>query len=146
MSETLEAMLSRDRAEAIRWAREVLEDERTEDLGGMPDFDELFPALYALLASPPRRVVVYNASYDRMVLEEAAEAYGHEPTDLPVWECAMRRYAEYVGDWNEERRSYRWQRLEGGDHSAVGDARATLRTIREMASADAPARELEGEA
>lgn len=183
MSETLETMIARDRAAAVRWAREVLEDERavildtettglhapvdfveigvidrkgrelfhslvspafpvtigasdvhgyrTEDLKGMPDFDELFPALYALLY--PRRVVVYNAKYDRMVLDEAVAAYAHEPTDLPPWECAMQRYAEYVGDWNQKRRSYRWQRLEGGDHSAIGDCRAALEVIREMA-------------
>jgi DNA polymerase III epsilon subunit-like protein len=30
-----------------------------------------------------------------------------------------------------------WQRLPGGDHSALGDARATLNLVRRMAGGDA---------
>ncbi len=48
------------------------------------------------------------------------------------WECAMRRYAAYVGE-PSKRGGYRSQKLPGGDHSALGDARATLRLIEEMA-------------
>lgn len=107
-----------------------------EDLEGMPTFDDLFPALYGLLYE--RRVVVWNAAYDRMVFDYAASGYMHakrdsEPPDLAPWECAMRRHAEYAGDWSEEKQSYRWHRLEGGDHTAIGDAKAALRTMRAMA-------------
>jgi hypothetical protein len=98
-----------------------------------PDVAELYGLLYE------RRVVVWNASYDRMVFDYAASGYMHESPDLAPWECAMQRYAEYAGDWNEEKQSYRWHRLESGDHSALGDCKATLRTIREMAGI--PARE-----
>jgi DNA polymerase-3 subunit epsilon len=31
------------------------------------------------------------------------------------------------------RGGFRWQKLPGGDHSAIGDARATLAVIRRMA-------------
>jgi DNA polymerase-3 subunit epsilon len=47
--------------------------------------------------------------------------------------CAMQRYAEWYGEWNDYFGSFRWQRLEGGDHSALGDCRATLELIRKMA-------------
>lgn len=183
MSErTLEAMRAEDRAAAIRWAKEVLADERTvildsettglyppvdfveigivdregrqifhsllkphckigkratevhgytvEDLRGMPRFSDLFLTLREVIKD--RRVVVYNADYDRMVFAASGKHYGIYD-NLPLWECAMLRYAEFVGDWSERRQSYRWQRLEGGDHSAIGDARACLAVIREMA-------------
>jgi hypothetical protein len=52
----------------------------------------------------------------------------------PAWECAMRRYAAYVGE-PSKRGGYRSQKLSGGDHSALGDALATLRLIKEMATA-----------
>src|SRR5215217_287146 len=53
--------------------------------------------------------------------------------ELPPWECAMRRYAAYVGE-PSKRGGYRSQKLTGGDHSALGDALATLRLIEEMAA------------
>jgi DNA polymerase-3 subunit epsilon len=56
---------------------------------------------------------------------------------LPVrWECATLRvkHAEWVGEWNDYRGSFRWQKLQGGDHSALGDCVATLETIKKMAA------------
>ena len=44
----------------------------------------------------------------------------------------MRRYAAYVGE-PSKRGGYRSQKLPGGDHTAIGDARATLRLIERMA-------------
>jgi hypothetical protein len=44
----------------------------------------------------------------------------------------MRRYAAYVGE-PSKRGGYRNQKPTGGDHSALGDALATLRLIKEMA-------------
>ncbi|MDP9457760.1 MAG: hypothetical protein M3Q60_18780 [Actinomycetota bacterium] len=44
----------------------------------------------------------------------------------------MRRYASYVCE-PSKRGGYRNQKLPKGDHSALGDALATLRLIEEMA-------------
>jgi hypothetical protein len=52
--------------------------------------------------------------------------------ELPPWECAMRAFAAYVGE-RSKRGGYRNQKLVGGDHTALGDARATLRLIEQMA-------------
>jgi DNA polymerase-3 subunit epsilon len=46
----------------------------------------------------------------------------------------MHWYAQFVGDWNEYHGNYKWQRLPGGDHSALGDCRATLAVLKEMAA------------
>jgi DNA polymerase III subunit epsilon len=82
-------------------------------------------------------VVVYNASYDRRVWDVVVRSRGARGAlagELPAWECAMRRYAAYVGE-PSKRGGYRSQKLSGGDHSALGDALATLRLIKEMATA-----------
>jgi DNA polymerase-3 subunit epsilon len=44
----------------------------------------------------------------------------------------MRAFAAYVGE-PSKRGGYRSQKLPGGDHTAIGDARATLRLIERMA-------------
>ena len=102
-------------------------------LAGSPPFLEVYPDLLEALWG--RRVAVYNSSYDRRVWDAAVRSLGARGTlagELPPWECAMRRYAAYVGE-PSKRGGYRSQKLPGGDHSALGDALATLRLIEEMA-------------
>jgi DNA polymerase-3 subunit epsilon len=48
----------------------------------------------------------------------------------------MLKHAEWVGEWNDYHGSFRWQKLVGGDHSALGDCLATLETIRKMAESN----------
>lgn len=38
----------------------------------------------------------------------------------------MLRYAAYVGAWKGARHGYRWHKLGGGDHTALGDCRAIV--------------------
>jgi len=80
-------------------------------------------------------VVVFNAAYDRRLLIQSASRLPLPEPLLPVrWECAMLKHAEWVGEWNDYRGSFRWQKLVGGDHSALGDCVATLETIKKMAA------------
>jgi DNA polymerase III subunit epsilon len=82
-----------------------------------------------------KRVVVYNASYDRRVWDAAVGRLGARAAlagELASWECAMRAFAAYVGE-RSKRGVYNNQKLPGGDHTAIGDARATLRLIERMA-------------
>ena len=103
-------------------------------LASSPPFWEVYPDLLEALWG--RRVIVYNASYDRRVWDAEVRSLGARGAlagELPAWECAMRRYAAYVGE-PSKRGGYRSQKLPGGDHSALGDALATLRLIEEMAA------------
>jgi DNA polymerase-3 subunit epsilon len=103
-------------------------------LAGSPRFLEAYP--YLLVGLWGKRVIVYNASYDRRVWDAEVRSLGARGAlvgELPPWECAMRRYAAYVGE-PSKRGGYRSQKLIGGDHSALGDALATLRLIKEMAA------------
>jgi DNA polymerase III subunit epsilon len=83
-----------------------------------------------------RRIIVYNASYDRRVWDAEVRSLGARGAlagELPAWECAMRRYAAYMSE-PSKRGGYRSQKLPGGDHIALGDALATLRLIEDMAT------------
>ncbi|MFM7244569.1 MAG: exonuclease domain-containing protein [Planctomycetaceae bacterium] len=81
-----------------------------------------------------RRIVTYNAAFDlRLMTQTARAAGGFVPPD--PWDCAMLMYAQFVGDADHYRGEYRWHKLRGGDHTAVGDCRATLEYIRTMAVA-----------
>lgn len=101
-----------------------------EMLQGKPMFGQIAGLLQD--AVHDRTVITYNADFDRRLLTQTA---GFAGVALPpvTWECAMLRYAEFVGDWDDYHGNYRWHKLRGGDHTALGDCKATLAHIREMA-------------
>ncbi len=104
-----------------------------QSLAGERRFHELYPDLLEALWG--KRVVVYNAPYDRRVWDAAVGRLGARATlagELAPWECAMRAFAAYVGE-RSKRGGHKNQKLVGGDHTALGDARATLALIERMA-------------
>jgi DNA polymerase-3 subunit epsilon len=81
-----------------------------------------------------RVVVIYNKAYDlRLIRQSLARFSAPLPFAPARVECAMLQYADYVGDWNEYHQNFKWPKLAGGDHSAVGDCLATLEVIKKMA-------------
>lgn len=117
-----------------------LTNERLQDAPFFPDVREQI-----VQAIAGKRVIIYNASFDLDMLFQSDELFrcdvddawtplGQDAwRDLARFECAMLKYSAYVGDWSDYHGSYRFQRLPGGDHSALGDARATLRLLERMA-------------
>jgi DNA polymerase-3 subunit epsilon len=104
-------------------------------LSGAPYFFEGYPDLLDVLHK--KRVIVFNASYDRRVWDTAVRRLGARGSltgELPRWECAMRQYARFVGERARRGGDYRPQKLPGGDHRALGDAIATLHLIEGMAA------------
>lgn len=106
-----------------------------EMLEQAPSFADVLPTLQSILSG--RLLVIYNASFDYRILQQTSLAIS-ENFDLGVEDChcAMLKYAEFVGEWNDYRGSFKWQRLPSGDHSAIGDCLATLKIIRMMAQDD----------
>jgi len=88
-----------------------------------------------------KTIVIYNASYDTRMLTQSLLARGANIIDAELRlalganfiDCAMEQYAAWVGDWNDYRGNFKWQRLPAGDHSALGDCLATLQVIKTMA-------------
>src|SRR4028118_1038505 len=106
----------------------------TESLAGERRFFDVYPDLLDVLWA--KRVVVYNASYDRRVWDAAVGRLGARAAlagELAPWECVMRAFAAYVGE-RSKRGGYKNQKLPGGDHTALGDARATLGLIERGAA------------
>jgi DNA polymerase III epsilon subunit-like protein len=101
-------------------------------LAGAPTFAALSPRLAQAVAG--RRIVAYNAEYDRRLLKQTALMSGGRAPQAQ-WECAMLAYSRFVGEWDSRKNDYRFQRLPSGDHSAAGDCRATIKLIELMARA-----------
>lgn len=113
-----------------------------EQVATAPTFAQLAEQVLALLAD--KQVVTYNASYDRGVLLDELERLIGDDTERRAayraqlsgtrWRCAMELYSAWYGDWSEYHQDYRYQPLPGGDHSALGDCRATLAVLQRVAS------------
>jgi DNA polymerase III epsilon subunit-like protein len=115
-------------------------DEMVKDA---PDFGAIYPAL--LMAIGGKRVVIYNKHFDIEQLHQSDQLYALESDTtwkplgqdgwrgLAVWEDAMIPYSDWVGEWSEWHGDNRWQKLPGGDHTALGDARACLAIVKKMA-------------
>jgi DNA polymerase-3 subunit epsilon len=94
-----------------------------ERLIGAPTWPAIELDLLQVLDNRP--VLIYNAGFDFRMLIQTAQAY-HRPcnwiTHLDA-HCVMKRYAN----------GGKWAKLEGGDHTALGDCRATLALLKRMA-------------
>jgi DNA polymerase-3 subunit epsilon len=107
-----------------------------EKLKDAPSFAQVYLKLLEVLAND-LVIVCYNVAYDRPILFNECARAGL-PTPANRWECAKENYAEWYGEWKSYHQSYRWQKLPGGDHSAIGDCRAVLRLLKEMAEGHKP--------
>lgn len=105
-----------------------------------------------------KNVVIYNVGFDTQILFNELYRWHHSQfknrikwgiTDVletvikrsnqvlarAEYNCAMLAYSDYIGDWNDYHGNNRWQKLPGGDHSALGDCRATLAVLKQIAAA-----------
>lgn len=107
-----------------------------DDLKDAPTFPQVYDQLVWLLWG--RRVVIYNAQFDVGRLEhDCGDWWGWGLPKLRFKKtCAMLMYSRWEGDYSEYWGDFKWQKLPGGDHSALGDCLATLRVMKEMAYGD----------
>jgi len=102
------------------------------DLLSAPTYKEICSRIEKCLKG--KTVVIYNADYDMRLLMQTHSRYNLRPIMLnrQQIQCAMLKYAAWRGElWPDG--SYKWQKLPGGDHTALGDSRATLQVIKMMA-------------
>jgi DNA polymerase III subunit epsilon len=102
-----------------------------ESLDEEQDFSSITDCLSELMFQ--RKLLVYNLEFDRTALSFTFGLFGWGYPGL-AGECVMQWYSQFCGEWNDYRGGYRWQKLPGGDHSAVGDCKATLEVIKGMAT------------
>nr|WP_321496307.1 3'-5' exonuclease [uncultured Methanolobus sp.] len=94
-----------------------------------------------------RHLVIYNADYDMRMLKQSLKPYEFAKlSDIGIADihCAMLLYAEYWGEWDDYRQSYKWQRLgnamlqqginfNGTLHRALADTEITRQLVYKMA-------------
>jgi len=102
-----------------------------------PNFGDVIPQIVEAVKG--KHLVIYNAAYDLRMLIQSDKSFQMNIDEVACGIiCAMNKYAQFVGEWNDYRGSFRWQKLPSGDHSAIGDCRATLKLINLMADQDTP--------
>jgi DNA polymerase III subunit epsilon len=120
----------------------------TEDqVSDAPYFESAF--LETWKTAKGKDLIIYNADFDLSLIRQSLKARGIQiafPTSdrrgCRIFvnggsiHCAMHYYSQWIGEWNDYHENYKWQKLPGGDHSALGDCRATLEIIKQMAGAD----------
>lgn len=107
-------------------------------LDGAPTFPEVYSALRFWMCGSI--IVAYNSDFDRRMLSYMCERYNLSLPDSP-WECAMLKYAAFVGE--PGRGKYKTHNLKKacGDmgvtiqptHQAVADCIATWHLLQAMA-------------
>lgn len=119
----------------------------TAMVAGAPDWRNVWQDLEPILAGlteARRPVAIYNAEFDlrmmRLAHRQASLAWTLPPEQFT---CLMELYAEYRGDWNPIRRSYRWHSLEAAgrqcalplanNHRAAQDAQLARMLLEHMA-------------
>lgn len=100
-------------------------------LKGKPKFWAEYVAISSILRDASV-VLIYNAPFDVSIIDNTCDLHRTPPIRFN-FECVMEQYAVYCQAWSEWHRSYTWQKLPGGDHSALGDAKATLDALKRMA-------------
>jgi DNA polymerase III epsilon subunit-like protein len=114
-----------------------------------PAWDDIAPDVIKLLAG--QSLIIYNADFDLRLMRQSCRSKSMRTmfTDLdkymPVF-CAMLKYAQFWGDWNDFRQDYRWQGLgtacvqqhihvpDARAHSALGDCLRTISLVKAMAA------------
>jgi DNA polymerase III subunit epsilon len=103
-----------------------------------------FPEVYGVLSfwMTGCTVIAYNASFDKRMLESQCLRHSLPMPDSP-WQCAMKRYSEYVGTFNPNSRKLLSHKLQKAcsdmgveavpSHRTVADCLATWDLLKAMA-------------
>ena len=84
-----------------------------------------------------RHLVAYNADFDIKLLWSLYKKYDQDLPKISGVSCAMDQYSHWVGDWNEKKAGYKWQKLPQLSgmpaHDAFADCLSTIKVLEMMA-------------
>lgn len=112
------------------------------DVADAPAWDAIFPEFERITQG--RRIVVYNADFDRRIVSQCCAQYALAALEL-TWQCAMRAYAEFCAEPGKQG-GFKWHRLDRaanrfgvspGGHRALADAIVCRAVVLGMAQLDA---------
>jgi DNA polymerase-3 subunit epsilon len=89
-------------------------DEMVKD---SPSWLDVWPEVEAVMRG--RVVAIYNADYDTRIMRQSHRLYemNWDPTLAEFFDI-MQLYAQFYGEWNRSRGTYRWQSLENAGRQA----------------------------
>lgn len=102
-------------------------------LADSPTFKDIYPKFCEVVKN--KTILIYNAKYDAKLIAQTAL---QDEIKLGNFNslCIMVGYSMFVGEWSDYHKDYRLQKLPSGDHSAIGDCKATLKLIHKMANTE----------
>jgi len=102
-----------------------------EALRDAPRFPDIYEELVNAVSYKP--VIIYNVNFDRQMIRQTCDFYNLRYPRCREFHCAMQWYSQWHGWKKRKDGTYRWRKLPGGDHSAIGDCLAVLKLIQKMA-------------
>ena len=99
----------------------------------------IFPQVAKLISFilEGKHVVSYNMDFDWKLLMHLFGKYQIGKPEIAGASCAMDKYSEWKGEWNESKQGIRWQKLPNLSglpaHDALSDCVSTIRIIELMA-------------
>lgn len=102
-----------------------------DDVKNAPTFRDIYQYFCRAVAS--KHIIIYNQSYDKRILKYILQVSGLASPQVKAFHCAMHHYSAWMNE-PSLKGAYKWQKLEGGDHSALGDCLATLNVMEKMAN------------
>lgn len=80
-----------------------------------------------------RTCLAYNASFDQRIIDQTDRAHNVTGGAL-AWLDVMPIYNSWAAEWDARRRKIKWQKLPGGDHTAIGDCVAVIDLLEKIAN------------
>jgi DNA polymerase III subunit epsilon len=106
-----------------------------EEVMEQPIFPQIAKMISFVLEN--KHVVCFNASFDVKLLWSLFKKYEQPVPKVAGISCAMEKYSEWKGEWNDSKNGFRWQRLPamgyGNSHDALTDCLSTLKVLELMA-------------
>jgi DNA polymerase-3 subunit epsilon len=103
-----------------------------------PTFKDIYPKLYNILNG--KLVIAYNIDFESRILMQTGKKHAYEAPNVPnikfKFHCAMTEYSQFIGEWSDYHKDYKFQKLPRATHNVIGDCLAVLNIIKEMANAE----------
>lgn len=102
-------------------------------LSDAPSFQEVYPKFLEIIKN--KYMLIYNAEFDGRLLQQTMIQDGNYSTISGKGVCIMKYYSKFIGNWSDYHNDYTYVKLPEGDHSSIGDCKATLTVINKMYNA-----------
>jgi len=111
-----------------------------DEVFNQPVFPQIAKIISFILQD--KHVVSWNMDFDWKLLMHMFKKYEIIPPKIGGASCAMDRYSEWCGEWNEKRKGFKWQKLPNFtgrvSHDALVDCENALKAIEKMAGSFNP--------